>query len=201
LFLTSAGFGVQIATAAGAEPFAVLAAKRTGGEGEQHLLPQNIFEYQAFFLIITDFGIGRAQRAVRRAGVGAEGAEEEIEVAAEGVADGIEAAGAGDLEASLPVRASANVGDNLFRATMFAEELGLAANGEGAELGGLGAVVDDASGDSGVKGDRLAFEIEECDEHLGLPAGTVFILERKATGDTGRGRVLPGLTLRRSRAR
>jgi hypothetical protein len=185
LVLTVAGFGIQIATAAGAEPFAVLAAKRTSGKGEQHLLPQNVFEHQAFFMIITDFGVGRGEGAVGGAGIGAEGAEEEIEVAAEGVADGIEAAGAGGFEGTGPVSADADIGDDLFGAAMLAEELGLSADGEGAELGGFGTVVDGGGGDGGVKGKRLAFEIEERDEHGVLLYGDCFYLRAKCEARSG----------------
>lgn len=165
--MAGAGLGVQIATAARAKPFAVGAAERTSGEGQEDLFPQNVFQHQTFFLIITDFSVGRAEGAVGGAGVGALGAEDEIEVAAEGVADGIETAGAGDLEGSGPGGAGADVGDDFFGAAMLMEDFGQALNVEGRELGGFDAVVDGAGSEVEVEADGLAFEIEEGDEHGG----------------------------------
>jgi len=167
-FLAGAGFGVAIASAAGAEPFAVLAAKGSCGEGEQHLLAQNVFENQSFSLIITDFGVGRGEGALGGASVGAEGSEEEIEVAQEGVADGFEAAGAGDFEVAVPAGAGADVLDDFFGAAVLAEELGVALDGEGGDLAGLAAEVDGARGDAGIEGDGLALKVEQGDQHGGL---------------------------------
>jgi hypothetical protein len=160
-----AGVGVQIVAAVRAKSFAVGAAKRSRREGQKHLLPQNIFEHQTTFLIITDFSIGRAQGAFGGAGVDAERAEEEVEIAAERVADRLEATGARDFKVAGPVSAGADVSNNFFRTAVLAEELGVALDGEGADLESLVAVVDGAGREAEVKADRLAFEVEQGDEH------------------------------------
>jgi len=157
-------------TAARAKPFAVGAAERTSGEGQQDLFPQNVFQHQTFFLIITDFSVGRAEGAVGGTGVGAERAEEEVEVAAEGVTDGVEAAGAGDFEGSGPGSAGADVGDDFFGAAVLVEDFCLAVDVEGGGLGGFDAVVDGAGRELEVETDGLAFEFEQGDEHGGILA-------------------------------
>jgi hypothetical protein len=166
-----------------AKSFAVGAAKGSRGKGQKHLLPQNVFEHQTTFLIITDFGIGGGEGAVGGAGIDAEGTEEEIEVAAKGVADGLEAAGAGNFEGAGPVGAGADVGDDFFGAAVLAEELRVALDGEGTGLKGLIAVIDGAGREAEVEADRLAFEVEQGDEHGNLRIQvTGFRLQGRVSG-------------------
>jgi hypothetical protein len=50
-----AAFRVQIASAARAKSFAVLAAEGLRGQGQKHLLPEDVFEHKTFLVIIPDF--------------------------------------------------------------------------------------------------------------------------------------------------
>ena len=71
---------VAVLAAARAKSFAVRLAQRPDRQGQKHLLAQHILKQKTVSLIITDFGLRRCNGAFRGLGVGANGAEDEVEV-------------------------------------------------------------------------------------------------------------------------
>ncbi len=95
---------VQVLTTAGAKPFAVRFAEGTAGQGEQHLLAHDILEQKTALLIIPYFGLIFRNGVLAGDGIGAFGAEDEVEIALERGGDGLDAAGAEDLEVAVSRR-------------------------------------------------------------------------------------------------
>ena len=166
--VTAAGIGVLVGATARAESFAVLAAKRPGGQGQEHLFAQDVFKRETAVLIIADFRLGRSNRMFRQVGIGAEGTEDEVEVAREGVPDGVDAAGAGHLELTAVVAAQANVLDDLPGTAVLFNQIGTAGGGQGGLLLHVGGVIDLAGLEGKVVLERLALEFGDGDEHGGL---------------------------------
>ncbi len=98
--IAGAGLSVAIGSAARAKSLAVGLAQRPDRQGQKHLLAQHIFKQQTVFLIITDFGLRRCYGALGSAGVGADGAEDEVEVGGQRDFDRLDAAGAGNLKSA-----------------------------------------------------------------------------------------------------
>ncbi len=97
---------VAVGSAARAKSLAVRLAQRPDRQGQKHLLAQHIFKQQTVFLIITDFGLRRCNGPLGGVGVGANGAEDEVELGGERDLDRLDAAGAGNLKlpAKRPLR-------------------------------------------------------------------------------------------------
>ena len=160
-----AGACVEVLTAVGAEPLAVLFAERTAGQGEQHLLTHDVLKQQAVVSIIPYFSLVLGDGSFSGLGVRVFGAEEEVEGAFEWNFYGLEAAGAGDFKVSFIGGSDADVGDFLLWAAMFDDEIGFAVEGQGADLAGVDGIVDCAGWNGLVKDEGLFFEVERGDEH------------------------------------
>jgi hypothetical protein len=121
---------IQILTTAGTKPLAVRFAEGTTWQGEQHLLTHHILEQKTALLIIPYFGLIFRNCVLASDGIGAFGAEDEVEIALERGGDGLDAAGAENLEVSGVGGAEADVVDVGVGGTMLDEEVGLAFDGE-----------------------------------------------------------------------
>jgi hypothetical protein len=164
--VAGAGFQVQVLTTARTKTLAVFRAERARGQGEQHLFAHDILKRQTTLFIIPDFRLIEGNGALAGLGVCVLGAEDEVELAAEGGGDGLHAAGAEQFERAAEGGAKANVGDLLAMAAILDEEVGAAGDGNGADLGDVGGVVERAGGDGLGEDQGLSFELEGGDEHV-----------------------------------
>jgi hypothetical protein len=151
---------IQILTTAGAKPFAVRFAEGTTWQGEQHLLTHHILKQKTALLIIPYFGLIFGNCVLAGDGISLFWAEYEIEVAGEWGRDGLDAAGAEDLEVAAVLGAEADVVDVGVGAAVLDEEVGLAFDGERANLVDVGGVVQGTGGDGLVELKRLIDELE-----------------------------------------
>ena len=130
--------------AARAKSFAVFAAERSGGKGQKHLLPKNVFEQKTTLLIITDFGLVGGNGTFGGTSIDSQRTEEQVKAAMKGAADRLKAAGTGDLKLARPCGLKADIFDNFAVAAMLGDEVGAAGDGQQQILGKFGAVVDRA---------------------------------------------------------
>jgi hypothetical protein len=148
-----------------AKSFAVFFAERAAGQGEKHLFAHDIFKRETALFIIADFGLVEGNGALAGLCVCGLGAEDEVEVAGERGGDGFDAAGAEEFEVALVGGAQADVGDLLAVTAVFDDEVGAAGDGERADLGDVGGVVERAGKDGFREEEGLFFELEGGDEH------------------------------------
>jgi hypothetical protein len=148
---------IQILTTAGTKPLAVRFAEGTTWQGEQHLLTHHILKQKTALLIIPYFGLVFRNCVLAGDGIGAFGAEDEVEGAVQGGGDGLDAAGAEDLEVAGVGGADADVVDVGVGGAVLDEEIGLAFDGERANLVDVGGVVQDAGGDGFVEVKGLVY--------------------------------------------
>jgi hypothetical protein len=160
-----AGCEVQVLATARTKSLAVFLAERAGGQGEKHLFAHDIFKRKTAFLIVTDFCLVGGDGALTLIGVGSLGAEEEVELSGERCGDGLDAARAEEFEVAVVGGAQTDVRDLLAVATVLYDEVGAANDGQRANLGHVGSVVEYARGDGFVEEERLLFELEGSDEH------------------------------------
>ena len=146
---------IQILTTAGAKPLAVRFAEGTTWQGEQHLLTHHILEQKTALLIIPYFGLIFRNCVLAGDGIGPFGAENQVKIALKGGWDGLDTAGAEDFEVAGVVGADADVVDVRVGGAMLDEEIGLAFDGQWADLVDVRGVVQNAGGDGFVEVEGL----------------------------------------------
>jgi hypothetical protein len=137
---------IQILTTAGAKPLAVRFAEGTTWQGEQHLLTHHILEQKTALLIIPYFGLIFSNCVLAGDGIGAFGAENEVEIALEGGGDGFDAAGAEDFEVAGVGGAETDVVDMSVGGAVLDEEVSLTFDGERTYLMDVRGVVQGGEG-------------------------------------------------------
>jgi hypothetical protein len=163
--ITGAGLLVQILAAARAKSFAVRLTENAIREGQQHLLPQHVFQQQTTLFIIPDFSVIGRNGVLPGDGIGVCGAEDEVKLLVEGLLDGFDAAGAGGLKDADVPGAEADVVDDLFGAAVLGDEVGLAFDGQGAFLVDDLAEVDGSGGEGLVDPEGFIKKLEGGDKH------------------------------------
>jgi len=143
---------IQILTTAGAKSLAVRFAEGTTWQGEQHLLTHHILEQKTALLIIPYFGLIFSNCVFAGDGIGAFGAEDEVEMSFERGRDGFDAAGAEDLEVAGVGGADADVVDVGVGGAVLDEEVGLTFDGEWTYLMDVRGVVEGGEGFVEVEG-------------------------------------------------
>ena len=100
-----------------------------------------------------------------RAGIGADGAEDEVELGSQRQLDRLDATGAGNLEFAREAALEADVGHDVFGSAVLVNHLGAAGCGKIAHLLGLAAEIDRARSQLQVEVDRLALQLADFEFH------------------------------------
>jgi hypothetical protein len=160
------GGAVQVLATAWAKSLAVRRAERAAGQGEKHLFAHDILKQKTALSIIPDFCLVDGNCSFPGGSICAFGTEDEVEFALHGNGDGVDAAGAEDFEVAFIAGAEADIADELVGAAVFDEKVGLAVDGQGADLEDVGGVVDQAGSELLVDDKRFFFEIEGSNQHI-----------------------------------
>jgi len=149
-----------------AKSFAVRRAERAAGQGEKHLFAHDILKQKTALSIIPDFCLVDGNCSFPGGGIGPFWAEDEVEFTFHGDGNWVDAAGAEDFELPFIAGSEADIADELVGAAVFDEEVGLAVDGQGADLEDVGGVVDQARSELLVDDKGFFFEIEGSNQHI-----------------------------------
>lgn len=172
-----------------AKTFAIWLAERSTGQGEKHLLTHDVFKQQTALVIIPYFGLIFGDGSLSGLGVCIFWPEEEVEVALERYGDGIDTACAEHLELTLVAGADADIFDFFGGTAMFDDEVGLALNGKGPHLPGVGRIFDDTGCDVFVKKERLVLQVKRFNEHVLSLGPAALQVNSRRNGREAAGRV------------
>jgi hypothetical protein len=156
---------IQILAAVRAKPFAVRLAESTCGQGKQHLLTHYILKQKPAFSIIAYFRLIFGNRSFTGVRIGTFGAKNEVEGAGEGYRNRIHAAGAEDFELAGILGADTDVFYLAVAAAMLNQEVGLALDGQRAQLVEIDCEFQDAGSDGFVELKRLVSKLDRSNEH------------------------------------
>ena len=157
---------VQVLPAAWTKPFAIEAAQRTSGQGEQHLLTHDILKQQTASAIIPYLGLIFRNCALAGVSVRAFRAKQQVELPFQRDRDRFYAARAQDLKRSPVLGPHADVVHLLFRPAMFDQQIGLAVHGQRPYLPCVQGVVDRARQNFFSEDKRLFLQIKRSNQHL-----------------------------------
>jgi hypothetical protein len=166
-FLAGTGVGIPIGAAARANPFAVLAAERPGRQGQEHLLPQDVFKQKTTFLIIADFRLGGADGMLPNLAIYPDRPEKYVIFSIQRVIDRVQAAGASYVEMAGARPTYPDVIDDILAAAMLLQDFRKSRRSQSPPLLDVLAEVNDAWLKGSVITERLALKVSQGNQHRG----------------------------------
>jgi len=149
-----------------AKAFAVLTAKRLGGQGQKHLLPEHVFELKTTSLIITDFSLRRGNRVLRSLTIRPDRAIEEVKIVFQVIMDSLNTPRARHLKLTFVMRFKTNIRNNIAGPTMFLQQVSPANYVEVFDLFDVRPVLNLPRSYPFVKFKWFAFQFHHGDQHV-----------------------------------
>ncbi len=165
LLTTTLLLQIQVAPAMRAQPLAIFPTQGPNRCCQQHLLTQDIFQQEAFALIIADFGLGFGNRYFVGPPIHAQWAVDQVEALVDVVNHRIQAAGTAELQMRLDLSHQAYVFNILMMPAMLHNQFGSAFAVQRADLAEIRPKLDPTGLIAFVKLQLMEFQFPNTNQH------------------------------------